>query len=65
MIHLAKSIRPHDNKFIIESCREATFSEFTYLLFEFHHITPEKVRLRTKIFPSLGAMAVQINHSTV
>ena len=61
IIHLAKLVSPYDNKFIVRSYREATSSEFTYLLFDFHQTTPEKIRLRSKIFPSQGTMTVHVN----
>ena len=64
IIHLAKQVSPYDNKFIVRSYREATSQEFTYLLFDFHQSTPEKVRLRSKIFPSQGTMTVHMNEST-
>merc|ERR1712016_324229 len=64
-IHLAKQVSPYDNKFIVRSYKEATSKEFTYLLLDFHQSTPERVRLRSKIFPSQGTMAVHMNERTV
>ena len=61
IIHLAKQISPYDNKFIVQSYKNATGDEFTYLLFDFHQSTPEKIRLRSKIFPSQGTMTVHLN----
>ena len=61
IIHLAKQISPYDNKFIVQSYKNATSHEFTYLLFDFHQSTPEKIRLRSKIFPSQGTMTVHLN----
>ena len=61
IIHLAKQISPYDNKFIVQSYKNATGDEFTYLLFDFHQTTPEKIRLRSKIFPSQGTMTVHLN----
>ena len=63
IIHLAKQVSPYDNKFIVQSYREATKDEFTYLLFDFHQSTPEKARLRSKIFPSQGIMTVHMNQN--
>ena len=63
IIHLAKQVSHYDNKFIVRSFREATNGEFTYLLFDFHQKTPEKIRLRSKIFPSEGVMTVYINQT--
>ena len=65
IIHLAKQVSPYDNKFIVQSYKEATSKEFTYLLFDFHQSTPERVRLRSKIFPSQGTMTVHMNESRV
>ena len=63
-IHLAKQVSPYDNKFIVRSYKEATQHQFTYLLFDFHQKTPEKIRLRSKIFPSEGTMTVHINQNS-
>ena len=64
IIHLAKQVSPYDNKFIVQSYKNATLDEFSYLLFDFHQNTPEKIRLRSKIFPSQGTMTVHINQSS-
>ena len=64
IIHLTKQVSPYDNKFIVRSNREATSSDFTYLPFDFHQKTPEKIRLRSKIFPSQGTMTVHINQNS-
>ena len=61
IIHLAKQISPYDNRFIIQSYKSATVDEFTYVLFDFHQRTPEKVRIRSEIFPSQGTMTVHLN----
>ena len=64
VIHLAKQVSPYDNKFIVRSYKEATQYQFSYLLFDFHQKTPEKIRLRSKIFPSEGTMTVHINQNS-
>ena len=64
IIHLAKQVSPYDNKFIVQSYREGTSKEFTYLLFDFRQSTPERALLRSKIFPSQGNMKVHMNEST-
>ena len=64
IIHLAKQVSPYDNKFIVQSYKNATLDKFSYLLFDFHQSTPEKIRLRSKIFPSQGTMTVHINQSS-
>ena len=61
IIHLAKQVNPYDNRFIIRSYKEATSEEFSYLLFDFHPTTPEKIRIRSKIFPSQGTIVVHVN----
>ena len=61
IIHLAKQVNPYDSKFIIRSFKEATSEGFSYLLFDFHPTTVEKVRIRSKIFPSQGTMVVHVN----
>lgn len=63
IIHLAKQVSPYDNKFIVQSYKNATLDEFSYLLFDFHQSTSEKIRLRSKIFPSQGTMTVHINQA--
>ena len=42
IIHLAKQVSPYDNKFIVQSYKNATLDEFSYLLFDFHQSTSEK-----------------------
>ena len=61
IIQLAKQVSPYDNKFIVKSYKEATSEAYTYLLFDFHQKTPEKIRLRSKKFPSQGIMTVHVN----
>ena len=63
IIHLAKQVSPYDNKFIVQSYKNATLDEFSYLLFDFHQSTSEKIRLRSKIFLSQGKMTVHINQA--
>ena len=65
IIHFAKQGSLYDNQFIAQSYREATSKEFTYLLFDFHQSTKEKIRLRSKIFPSQGTMTVHMNQNTM
>ena len=64
VISPAKQVSPYDNKFIVRSYKEATQNQYTYLLFDFHQKTPEKIRLRSKIFPSEGTMTVHINENS-
>ena len=61
IIDLAKKISPYDDKFIVQSYENATGDEFTYLLLDFHPSTPEKIRLRSKIFPSQGTKTLHLN----
>ena len=63
IIHLAKQVSPYDNKFIVKSYKEATNEGFSYLLFDFHPSTPEKIRIRSKIFPSQGTITVHTNQN--
>ena len=65
VMNSAKQVSPYHNKFIVQGYREATSKAFTYILFDFHHSTPERVRLRSKIFPSQGTVTVNIIISTV
>ena len=39
IIHLAKQVSPYDNKFIVQSYKNATLDEFSYFLFDFHQST--------------------------
>ena len=61
IIHLAKQVSPYDNKFIVQSYKEATRDPFSHLMFDFFQTTPEKIRLRTKFLPSEGIMTVHLN----
>ena len=44
IIQLDKQVSPYDKKFIVHSYKIATKEEFSYLLFDFHQSTPEKIR---------------------
>ena len=50
IIHLAKQFGFCDNSFIVQSFRESTYKEFTYLWFDSYQCTPETIRIRSKIF---------------
>lgn len=58
MIYFVKQVTPYDNKFILLSSREAASSDDTYSFLDLHQSTPEKIRLRYKIFPSQETMTV-------
>ena len=49
--HLAKQISPGNTRSVHEAFQDATSKPFGYLFFDFKATTPEKLRLRTNIFP--------------
>jgi len=51
IIHLAKQAYPSRPKIAQQAFADATSDPFGYLLFDFKQSTPEKFRLRSKIFP--------------
>jgi hypothetical protein len=48
---LARQAFPNANKYVMESYEDAVSEPYGYLVFDLHPTTPEKVRLRTSIFP--------------
>ena len=51
IIHLAKQAYPSRPKIAQQAFADATSDPYGYLLFDFKQSTPEKFRLRSKIFP--------------
>ena len=51
IIHLAKQMYPGQSKFMQESYNDATSAPHGYLFIDLKPLTPEKMRLRTNIFP--------------
>jgi len=51
IIHLAKQTYPGKVKAVQEAFKDATSAPFGYLLLDFKQCTPDKLRLRTKVFP--------------
>ena len=49
--HLARQMYPGNSKFMREAFTDATAEPYSYLLIDLKPITPEEMRLRTKIFP--------------
>jgi hypothetical protein len=49
--HLARQIYPGKSKFLIDAYEEATKEPYGYLLLDFRNTTPDKIRVRTGIFP--------------
>jgi len=49
---LARQIYPKNQKFLIEAYDDATTEPFTYLLLDLHQLCDNKLRIRTKIFPT-------------
>ena len=62
IIHLAKQVSPYDIKSVVKSYKDATKNPYSYLLFDFHQSTPDKIRLRSNIFKSEGIMTVYVNN---
>jgi len=51
IVHLAKQAYPGKVKAVQEAFKDATSTPFGYLLLDFKQCTPDKLRLRTKVFP--------------
>jgi len=49
--NLARQIFAGDWRFATEAYKEATRNQFSYLLFDLHPSTDERLRLRTNVFP--------------
>jgi len=51
IVHLAKQVYLGKVKAVQEAFKDATSTPFGYLLLDFKQCTPDKLRLRTKVFP--------------
>ena len=54
----AKQIHPTNSKFVIESFLEATKKPFSYMLFDNHQMTPDQLRIRSRILPDEAPMII-------
>ena len=64
VIYLAKQVSPYNITWVVQAFQDATKLPFSYVLFDFKQITPEKLRLRTNIFPDELPMKVYIPPKT-
>lgn len=58
---LARQLRPNDSKFIIDSYIEATKKPYSYLFFDNHQQTDDKVRIRSRILPTEAPMIAWVS----
>ena len=56
--HFASQFSPGDTRWLIESFRECTKGAFTYLMFDFHQKTEQKVRVLSRFLPHEWPMRV-------
>jgi len=53
IIHLAKQMSPHNTKYIMEAYKQAVVDvKWGYLVFDFNISTPEKFRIRNRLYPT-------------
>ena len=58
VIYLAKQISPYNIRWVVKAFQDATKLAYSYLFFSFKQTCPEKLRLRTNIFPDELPMKV-------
>ena len=58
---LARQIRPNDFRYIMESYIEATKKPYSYLFFDNHQQTDDRIRVRSRILPSEAPMIAWIS----
>lgn len=51
IMNLARQISPSNTSYILDSFKDATKTPYSYLLFDFHPLTPDILKYRTRIFP--------------
>lgn len=61
VIYLAKQISPYNIAWVVHAFQNATTLAFSYLFFDFKQATPEKLRLRTNIFPDEVPMKIYVS----
>ena len=60
VIYLAKQISPYNISWVVQAFQDATKLPYSYMFFDFKQATPEKLRLRTSIFPDELPMKIYI-----
>ena len=58
VIYLAKQISPYNIHWVVQAFQDATQKAYSYLFFSFKQDCPEKLRVRTNIFPDEIPMKV-------
>ena len=58
VIYLAKQISPYNINWVVQAFQDATKLPYTYIFFSFKQACPEKLRLRTNIFPDEMPMKI-------
>ena len=60
VIYLAKQFSPYNINWVVQAFQDATNLAYGYIFFDFVQSTPEKLRLRTNIFPDELPMKVYV-----
>ena len=63
VIYLAKQISPYNIHWVVQAFQDSTKKPYSYLFFSFKQACPEKLRLRTNIFPDEAPMKIYTNLS--
>jgi hypothetical protein len=58
--NFAKQFAPNNTRYIVEAFRECTKKPYSYLFFDHHQKTPDRIRVRSDILPHEGPMKVWI-----
>ena len=58
--HFARQFNPGQTKYVTDVYKHATMEPYSYLFIDLHQSTPEKLRLRSHIFPHQHPMKVYV-----
>lgn len=65
IMNYAKQFAPGNTKWVVDAYRACTRSAYSYMLFDHHQKTEERIRVRSNIFPSQWPMCVWMSKENV
>ena len=51
ILHFAKQFSPEDTDYVVDAFRDATRTQYSYLMFDCHQATPDNLRVRNHFLP--------------
>ena len=58
--HFAKQFSPYNIRWVVDAYKKATKAAYSYLLFDNHQSTPDRIRVRSNIIPGQGPVRVWV-----